>query len=67
MPKAENGAQLLYALIGKRNGPVVVLSNSLGTMLEMWQPQLAVLEDNFQTELSSRPERSGVERPAVLS
>lgn len=36
MPQAEvNGAQLFYALSGRRNGPVVVLSNSLGTMLEM--------------------------------
>ena len=72
MSKAEvNVAQLFYALRGKQTGPVVVLSNSLGTMLEMWQPQLAVLEDNFHLLRydmrghGNRPERSGVERSAV--
>jgi 3-oxoadipate enol-lactonase len=48
MPKIEvNGARLFYTLSGKSDAPVLMMSNSLGTALEMWQPQVAVLEDKF--------------------
>ncbi|SUW64123.1 3-oxoadipate enol-lactonase 2 [Buttiauxella agrestis] len=39
---------LYYQLEGRSGAPVVVLSNSLGTTLEMWQPQMAALLENFR-------------------
>jgi 3-oxoadipate enol-lactonase len=49
MPKVEvNGARLFYTLSGKTGAPVLIMSNSLGTTLDMWQPQLAAMESNFQ-------------------
>ncbi len=48
MPRIEvNGARLFYTLSGKADAPVLMLSNSLGTTLDMWQPQLAALERCF--------------------
>jgi 3-oxoadipate enol-lactonase len=48
MPKSEvNGTRLFYTLSGKAKAPVLMMSNSLGTTLEMWQPQLAALESKF--------------------
>ncbi|WBM68875.1 3-oxoadipate enol-lactonase [Buttiauxella sp. WJP83] len=37
-----------YQLEGPSGAPVVVLSNSLGTTFEMWQPQMAALLANFR-------------------
>jgi 3-oxoadipate enol-lactonase len=49
MPKvAVNGARLFYTLNGAPQNPVVVFSNSLGTTLDMWQPQLAALQQDFR-------------------
>jgi 3-oxoadipate enol-lactonase len=49
MPKIEvNGSKFFYALSGAPQGPVVVFSNSLGTTLEMWHPQLPALEQKFR-------------------
>lgn len=39
---------LYYQLEGPAGAPVVVLSNSLGTTFEMWQPQMAALLENFR-------------------
>ncbi len=39
---------LYYQLEGPVGAPVVVLSNSLGTTFEMWQPQMAALLENFR-------------------
>jgi 3-oxoadipate enol-lactonase len=48
MPKPEvNGARIFYTLSGKADAPVLMMSNSLGTSLEMWQPQLAAFENKF--------------------
>jgi 3-oxoadipate enol-lactonase len=48
MPRVEvNGARLFYTLSGQPDAPVLMMSNSLGTTLEMWQPQLAALESRF--------------------
>lgn len=33
---------------GRRDGPVVVLSNSLGSTHRMWDPQIAALEERFR-------------------
>lgn len=41
MPFIDNdGTRLHYRVEGPEDGPVLALSNSLGTSLEMWQPQM---------------------------
>jgi 3-oxoadipate enol-lactonase len=42
------GVSLHYELSGRPDAPVLVLSNSLGTTLQMWNPQLEALERHFQ-------------------
>ncbi|GGC71592.1 3-oxoadipate enol-lactonase [Undibacterium terreum] len=37
-----------YKLEGKDGAPVLVLSNSLGTTMEMWQPQMPALLEHFR-------------------
>jgi 3-oxoadipate enol-lactonase len=41
-------AQIFYELAGPEGAPVLVLSNSLGTSLEMWEPQLPALSQAFR-------------------
>jgi len=41
-------AHLYYELRGSANLPVIVFSNSLGTTLEMWDPQLAAFSAHFR-------------------
>jgi 3-oxoadipate enol-lactonase len=49
MPFAEsNGARLNYRFDGPADGPVLVLSNSLGTNLSMWDPQIPALAAQFR-------------------
>ncbi|PLC50054.1 3-oxoadipate enol-lactonase [Pollutimonas subterranea] len=49
MPHASlKDVDLHYALAGDQSAPVLVLSNSLGTTMDMWQPQLAELSSHFQ-------------------
>lgn len=43
-----NGICLRYRLEGKPGAPVLVLSNSLGTNLSMWEPQVSALRDEFR-------------------
>jgi 3-oxoadipate enol-lactonase len=43
-----NGFQVNYELSGKKDGPFVILSHSLGSSLLMWNPQRKVLESHFQ-------------------
>jgi len=43
-----NGARFHYQLDGPANGPVVVLSNSLGTNLAMWDAQVSALAQKFR-------------------
>jgi 3-oxoadipate enol-lactonase len=44
MPHAEaNGIRIYHELSGPEGAPVVMLSNSLGTRLEMWDPQMEAL------------------------
>ncbi len=40
--------QLNYRIDGRDDAPVLVLSNSLGTDLEMWSPQMPVLVERFR-------------------
>lgn len=49
MPKIQaNGIQLYYQLAGSADAPVVMLSNSLGTRLEMWDPQMQALTERYR-------------------
>lgn len=49
MPFAEsNGARLNYRFDGPAEAPALVLSNSLGTNLSMWDPQIRALAAQFR-------------------
>lgn len=49
MPMMENPDVCLhYQVEGKENGPWLVLSNSLGTTLDMWLPQIPTLLEEFR-------------------
>ena len=43
-----NGARLYYELEGREEAPLLVLSNSLGTTLDMWAPQMPALLQHFR-------------------
>lgn len=43
-----NNIQLHYQLEGDKDTPVLMLCNSLGTTLEMWEPQMSSLLTQFQ-------------------
>lgn len=43
-----DGIQIRYELDGGTGRPVLVLSNSLGSNLAMWQPQIAALASHFR-------------------
>ncbi|AZG16621.1 3-oxoadipate enol-lactonase [Cupriavidus pauculus] len=44
----EPGRQLHYVIEGDADKPVLVMSNSLGTTLEMWDPQMPALTQNYR-------------------
>jgi 3-oxoadipate enol-lactonase len=44
----DDGVSLHYRLDGPENAPVLVLSNSLGTSLEMWEPQMPALIQRYR-------------------
>jgi len=54
MPQVEpnlvdvNGARIHYALEGQTGKPTLVLSNSLGTNFQMWDPQAAEFQKSFR-------------------
>lgn len=49
MPFIEaNGVRIRYRLEGKQGAPVIVFSNSLGTNLSMWDPQISSLRGEFR-------------------
>ena len=49
MPHAKaNDIQIHYELSGPADAPVVMLSNSLGTRLEMWDPQMPALTRRYR-------------------
>lgn len=45
---AANGTELFHRLDGPEEAPVLLLSNSLGTTHEMWEPQIAALTPRFR-------------------
>jgi 3-oxoadipate enol-lactonase len=44
----DDGVRLAYQLDGPSDAPVVLFVNSLGTSLQMWEPQVAVLANDFR-------------------
>lgn len=46
--QAGDGTRIAYRLDGDGNKPVLVLSNSIGTTLRMWDPQVAQLSKHFR-------------------
>jgi len=49
MPFADaSGCKLFYRVDGHDDAPALVLSNSLGTTHEMWEPQMAALTERFR-------------------
>jgi 3-oxoadipate enol-lactonase len=45
--KASDGCSIHYRIEGEEGRPVVMLSNSLGSTLEMWEPQIASLIERY--------------------
>ena len=43
-----DGARIYYELEGRDDAPVLALSNSLGTTLDMWAPQMPALLQHFR-------------------
>lgn len=76
----DDGLRLAYRLDGVADAPALVLSNSLGTDMRMWDPQIAALSPHFhivrydtrghgQSEIPTGPatiERLGLDLLAVL-
>lgn len=48
---ASDGCSIHYRLEGEEGRPVVMLSNSLGSRLEMWEPQIAALTERYRVLL----------------
>jgi 3-oxoadipate enol-lactonase len=46
--KASDGCSIYYQFDGEDGRPVVMLSNSLGSNMTMWEPQLAALIDHYR-------------------
>jgi 3-oxoadipate enol-lactonase len=44
----DDGVSLHYRLDGPENAPVLVMSNSLGTTLDMWEPQMSALIQRYR-------------------
>jgi 3-oxoadipate enol-lactonase len=44
----DDGCQLNIAVEGRDNGPTLMLSNSLGTTMQMWEPQMPALTKLFR-------------------
>jgi 3-oxoadipate enol-lactonase len=43
-----DGCPIHVAIDGREHGPTIVLSNSLGSTIKMWEPQLAALGQQFR-------------------
>ena len=59
---ADDGCILFYQVDGDAEQPAVLLANSLGTTLEMWDPQIAALSEHHRPALRQprpRPVRPG--------
>jgi len=50
---------LHHRVLGPPDAPVVVLSGSLGTTLELWEPQLAALTEEFRVVAYNHPGHGG--------
>lgn len=60
-----NGIRMNYELSGKKEAPVVALSHSLGCGLNMWVPQIDILEPHFRILRYDTRGHGGTEAPAA--
>jgi 3-oxoadipate enol-lactonase len=60
-----NGIQINYKWSGKEGAPIVALSHSLGSSLEMWNPQTAALEPNYRVLRFDTRGHGGSQAPAT--
>ena len=60
---AKGDIELRYELSGPKDRPVVMMSHSLGTRLEMWDAQLPALEPQFQVLRYDTRGHGGSEAP----
>src|SRR5690606_4954368 len=44
----DDGCRIAYRFDGPEGAPVLLLSNSLGTTMEMWAPQMAAFTQRFR-------------------
>lgn len=44
----DDGCRIAYRFDGPENAPVLLLSNSLGTSMDMWAPQIAAFTQHFR-------------------
>ena len=58
-----SGIQVNYELAGKDDGPVVVLSHSLGSSMVMWDPQIDALGTHFRALRYDTRGHGGSEAP----
>lgn len=64
-----NGIELFYEFTGPAGAPVVVLSNSLGTTLEMWDAQIPALGSRYRClryDTRGHGRSEVVDRPATI-
>lgn len=59
-----NGIEINYELSGQEDAPAVVLSHSLGSSLEMWNPQIAALKPHYRVLRFDTRGHGGSEAPA---
>jgi 3-oxoadipate enol-lactonase/4-carboxymuconolactone decarboxylase len=59
-----NGRGVTYRFDGPRHGPLLVLSNSLGLTMEMWEPQLPAFAAHFRVLRYEQRGHGGTVGPA---
>jgi len=62
---AVNDIQINYEMSGRPDGPVVMLSHSLSTSLELWTPQMAALEPEYRVVRFDTRGHGGSDIPAA--
>ncbi|HEY1831413.1 MAG TPA: 3-oxoadipate enol-lactonase [Acidimicrobiales bacterium] len=65
MPTVDvNGLAMQYRLDGRAHGPLLVLSNSLGLTMDMWEPQLPAFTTHFRVLRHEHRGHGGGHAPA---
>ena len=64
-----NGIQINYEMSKEKDTPVVALSHSLASSMQMWEPQIEVLESHFRVlryDLRGHGKSEATEGPYTL-